>query len=309
MFFFLYCRFLFGSQVFRCIEYLIDTSCRSTRSGIHDKDTGNRKHSVQNDGKVRQKSNDGTWLCLSCVDTEGTDNNNQSQTNVQKQVHHRVCDTHSHRCFCFATNDITVYLRKMFLFLFCLGKCLNYADTADIFTYSTHHDINSALQIGIHWNTFARYQPDNQCNKRQYRDHGPGQYRFQCHGNGNSTDQQNRRADSQTLHHTNDLVDVVAVGGKSCFQRWNREVVDLRAGKVRNLFEKVMAQCAGSVSCNRCGNAVCKDIADQRCNGAEHHQQTPEQNQPGIFLRNDIVQNIGQNPWNHQLHNGSYNLK
>ena len=79
-----------------------------------------------------------------------------------------------------------------------------------------------------------------------------------------------------------------------------------------NMREQIglsLSQCAGSISCNRCGNAVCKDIADQRCNGAEHHQQTPEQNQPGIFLWNDIVQNIGQNPWNHQFHNGSYKLE
>ena len=308
MLFLVFLRFVGQLHILRCFQDLLDSSCRCTGAGVHDEHSGHGQHGVQDDGKIGQECDNDTGLGAAFVDTVGSHQNNQGQTDIQQQVHHWVGDTHADGSAAFAANHLSIDLCKMFLLLFDLGKRLDDADSGDAFPHGAHHHVDALLQVAVHRNTLAGDQPYHQCDERQDRNHHQCQHRLHRHGDADAADEQNRCTDSHSLHHSDDLVDVIGVGGQAGFQRRDGKLVDLPTGQIGYFFKQIVAYRPGGISCDRCCHAVCIDVHQQCQHGTNRHVQSPDQHPFGVFERDDVVQDVRKHPWNQQFDHRSQKL-
>ena len=61
------------------------TSCAGLTLGIHDEDSGNAQHGIEDHGKILQKSHDDTRFTFTGVDPKRTNDHHQRQTQIQRQ--------------------------------------------------------------------------------------------------------------------------------------------------------------------------------------------------------------------------------
>ena len=224
-------RRLFYRQILPGIEHFTDSGSRSASAGIHDKQPGDGKHSVENDGKVAQKSDNHAHLGHACIDPERTDHHHQRQAGIEEQVHHGVGNAHGNSCPGFPAHHFPIDLCKMFFFLFCPGKGFDDPNSGNILPDGPHHGVHALLQIGVHGNAFPGYQPHHQPDKGHNGHHHQCQHRLHTHGHQHTPHQQNRSTHAQPLHHADYLIDVIGVGGQPGFQRRNGESINLAAGQ------------------------------------------------------------------------------
>ena len=91
---------------------------RSQRLAPHGQNTGDGHHGVEDDGEIGQKRRDGTRAAQATVDTPGTHQNHQHQSQIEGQVHGGLAGRHHHVGLVFIGHDLPVNLFESHLFTF-----------------------------------------------------------------------------------------------------------------------------------------------------------------------------------------------
>ena len=103
-------------------------------------------------------------------------------------------------------------------------------------------------------------------------------------------------------------MDIVGIRTHTGDQAWDGEIVDLPVGKIGDLPEQIVAQAAGGVPRHPGGHAVGDHIACDGQKGAEQHHKAPPHHQPHILQRRHIVNDMGQDIGQQQIHDGAGEL-
>ena len=92
-------------------------------------------------------------------------------------------------------------------------------------------------------------------------------------------------------------------------KRRNCERIDPAFRKIRDLLEQVMPDLPRAVARHSGRHAVRRDVAAPRNKRAHNHQPAPQTYQANLFQRDQIVNDIRQNPRNRELHKRTDRLK
>ena len=114
--------------------------------------------------------------------------------------------------------------------------------------------------------------------------------------------QQNRRADAQTLDAAERLVDVVGVGGQPRNQARHGQLVHLLGRQPLDLCEQVVADRPRGVARHRGGAPVGDDVAQKRDDRADDHHRAPGEDGRPALRRRDVVDHVRENPRQREVH-------
>lgn len=291
-----------GLQIFRRVQHLADTFRGSRAFGEQHKHTVDRQHRVQNDRKVRQKRKDRTGLRLSAVDPERPGHDHQRQPRVQKKVHQRIAGSHRDIGFRLFLHDVPVRRFEPFLFIFRLGERFDHTDPGRILPDHAGHTVHRLLQLRVQRDALFRDIEDGHRDERQHRKKHQRQDRFHEHGHRDPAEQKDRRTDPEALHHSDHLMNVIRIGGQTGFQRSNGERVCLAAGKVRDPPEQIVPKAFGRIPGHSGRHPVGDHISGPGDHRADQHQEAVEKDLGHIFLRDDHIDQVRQNPRQEQIH-------
>ena len=292
-------------QILRRIQHFADTFCGSGAFGKQHKHTIDREHRIEDNRKVSQEGKNRSGLGLSSRNPKSAGHNHQSQSRVQEQIHQRVAGSHRHVRLRLLIDDILVCGFEPLFFIFRFGEGLDHPDSGSIFTDNAGHPVHRLLQLGIERNAPSRNIEHRHRDKRKHCKKHQRQNRLHKHGHCNSAQQQNRRTDSQPLHHSDHLMDVIGVRGQTGFQRGNRKGICLAAGQVGDPPEQIVTQALRRVPRNSGRHPIGNDVACPRDHRADQHQKPVKQNLRHIFLWNDHIDQERKNPREKQVHDCS----
>ena len=295
----------FQQQVLRSVQYLTDPIRGGRTFGKQHKHTVDGKHGVQDDRKVSKKSQDGSRLCLTGSHPESSRHNHQRKACVQEKIHQRIAGSHCNRSFCLFLHDVLVCSLETFFFVFCFGKRFDDTDSGGVLPYDTDHPVNRLLQLCVQGNSSSGNIKYGHCDKRQDSQKNQRQYRFHEHGHGDTAKEQDRRADSQPLHHTDHLVNVVGIRSQAGFQGSDGERVRLAAGQIRNPVEQIVPETFSCIPCHPGSHPVGNDVTRPGDHRTDQHKQTVKQDFRHVFFGNDHIDHIGKNPREKQIHDRS----
>ena len=278
---------------------------RSQRLAPHGQNTGDGHHGVEDDGEIGQKRRDGTRAAQATVDTPGTHQNHQHQSQIEGQVHGGLAGCHHHVGLVFIGHDLPVNLFESHLFTFAAAQSLDDPDTRSIFPHHAHHGIHRLLQVIKKRNGTAGNKKHDGQNDGQHTGEHQCQHRLQGDGDDNPAHNQNGRTNADALHHAHHPVDVVGVGGHAGDQAGNSETVNLPVGQVGDLAEQVVTQPPRGLPGNPSRHPVGNHIAQNGKDGAHQHDHAPFEHQTEILQGHDLVNDVGQNIGQEQIHDGT----
>ena len=173
-------------QIFGGFQDFLNSGAGGGALGIHDENPGDGHHGVEDNGKVAQKGNDFSGLGQTCVDPIGAHHDDQSEAQVQKQVHHGVGQSHGDAGFFLSPDQFPVDACKAFPFIIGFGQGLDDPDSGDIFPDGTHHGVHALLQLHIQRNAPFGDAVHQQCQEGQGANQNQCEHRVQGEGDENS---------------------------------------------------------------------------------------------------------------------------
>ena len=97
-------------------------------------------------------------------------------------------------------------------------------------------------------------------------------------------------------------MDVVGVGGQPRFEGRHGERVELARGEIGDPGEEIVADLLGGVPCDPRRHAVCRDVPQNREDGADEHEQPGEVDVLPVSGRDDVVDDRGEEHREKEIH-------
>ena len=197
---------------------------------------------------------------------------------------------------------------KMGAFIVALGQGADDPNAGNVVPDGAHHAVYVLLHGSVQLQAPAGDQRNAQRQQGQRGQQHQTEPEVHQHGDDDAAGEQNGRAHAQTLHPPQRLVDVVGVAGQAGDQAGYGQFVHLPGGQVLDFFKQIVADAPGRVPGHGGGPAVGDNVARQRDDRAQGHARAPEENSPLVAGRDDLVNDVGQDPRNGQIHHRARQL-
>lgn len=228
-------RFAAENDLCRGVDDLSDTLCGSGTFGIHGEDSGNGHHRHGNECEILHEGDDRFGIGLMVCHTRGTERHDCGDTAVHEKRHNGVDRAHDGARMFFIVGKTAVDFIIAAMLVFGLGECLDDADALRIFSHDAHHLIDGHLDFRIKRHTFTGDEEYGDEDEGKDRDHGEREISVHQKGDGDTAHKKNRRAYTHSLHHTNEIVQIIGIGGDAGFQRRDGEFIRLCSRKTKRV--------------------------------------------------------------------------
>ena len=284
------------------IEHLGDALGRRCGLGEHHQHLVDGQHGVEDDGEVAQKGDDAPRLRQPGVDPERAGHHHARQSAVEQQAHQRIGGGH-HRVGVnllpaegFAVPGETDALG------IALGQGADDPHAGNVVAHGAHHVVHRPLHPRVERNAPPGDERDAQRQQRQRGQQHQTEPEVQHQRDRHAAQQQYGRAHAQALDAPEGLVDVVAVGGQAGDEAGHGGLIHLLRGQALDLGEEIVAQRARHVPGDGGGPAIGDHVAQQRQSRAQRHRAAPEPDGSPAARGRDLVDDVGEDPRNGQIH-------
>ena len=284
------------------VQHLGDAGAGGGAPGAHDEDAGDGHHGVEDDGEVAEKGDDVPGGAGAGVDPDGPHHDDQGEAQIQKQVHHGVGEGHGDARLLLPADHLPVDLGEVLPLVLGFGQRLDDPDAGGVLPHHADHVVHPLLELDVQGDAPFGHQVHQHPQKGQGAHQHQGEHGVQGEGDEDAADEQDGGPHPHALHHADHLVDVVGVAGEAGLQGGDGELVDLVAGEVGDLLEQVVADGLGGVLGHPGGHAVGHNVGDQGADGRQHHGPAPQQDELHVPQGHHVVDEVGENPGQHQLH-------
>ena len=134
------------------------------------------------------------------------------------------------------------------MLVFRFGKRLDDADALRVFTNDADHAVDGSLYLCVERDAFFGDKIDGDENKGKHGDHDEREISVHQKRDRQAADEQDRRAYTHSLHHSDEAVQVIGVGRDAGFQRGDRKSIRLRRGKTERMGEEIVAYLFGKIT-------------------------------------------------------------
>ena len=205
--------------------------------GIHDEDSGDAQHGVENHDEILQKGYDDTALGLTTVDPVGADEHHQGQSQIQGQGGGGVGDGGDDAGFLVHGGQLVVDGVEALLFVVGLAEGFDDPDAGDVLLDGTNHLVQHRLLAGVQRQAGLGDEIDHNGDDGKQGNENQGQHRVHSQHHGDAAQKQNRGADADALEPGKELVDVIGVAGEPGFGGGDGERVHLPGGEGLEFLE------------------------------------------------------------------------
>ncbi len=257
------------------VDNFCDSLGGSGAFGIHGEDSGDGHHRHGNECEILHEGNDRFRVGLVVCHARGTERYDSGDTAVHEKRHDGVDRAHDGARVLFIVGKTAVDFIIAAMLVFGLGECLDDADALRIFSHDAHHLIDGRLDLRIKRHTLTGDKEYGDKDEGKDRDHGEREISIHQKGDGDTAHKKNRRAHAHSLHHADEIVQVVGIGGDAGFQGRNGESIRLRGGKTKRVCKKIVAHLFREIARDLGCHAVSDDIANAGGESTKDHETAP----------------------------------